>query len=66
MRIVGTVVSLQCFILHIWIICVLPVKSVMYKVVQIRPGQTVTCLHTNNPSHIWTTLYQHKVKLKWK
>jgi hypothetical protein len=26
-----------------------------YKVVQIWPGQTVTCLHTN--SHIWTTLY---------
>jgi hypothetical protein len=29
----------------------------MYKVVQIWPGQTVTCLHTNNPGHIWTTLY---------
>ena len=28
-----------------------------YKVVQIWPGQTVTCLHTNRPSHIWTTLY---------
>ena len=28
----------------------------MYKVVQIWPGQTVTCLHTNNPGHIWTTL----------
>jgi hypothetical protein len=28
-----------------------------YKVVQIWPGQTVTCLHTNSPSHIWTTLY---------
>jgi hypothetical protein len=26
-------------------------------VVQIWPGQTVTCLHTNRPSHIWTTLY---------
>ena len=25
--------------------------------VQIWPGQTVTCLHTNNPGHIWTTLY---------
>jgi hypothetical protein len=28
-----------------------------YKVVQIWPGQTVTCLHTNSPGHIWTTLY---------
>jgi hypothetical protein len=27
-----------------------------YKVVQIWQGQTVTCLHTNNPGHIWTTL----------
>jgi hypothetical protein len=31
----------------------------MYKVVQIWPGQTVTCLHTNSPGHIWTTLYIH-------
>jgi hypothetical protein len=29
----------------------------LYKVVQIWPGQTVTCLHTNSPGHIWTTLY---------
>ena len=29
----------------------------LYKVVQIWPGQTVTCLHTNRPGHIWTTLY---------
>jgi hypothetical protein len=29
----------------------------IYKVVQIWPGQTVTCLHTNSPCHIWTTLY---------
>jgi hypothetical protein len=29
----------------------------MYKVVHIWPGQTVTCLHTNSPGHIWTTLY---------
>ena len=29
----------------------------MYKVVQIWPGQTVTCLHTISPGHIWTTLY---------
>jgi hypothetical protein len=28
-----------------------------YKVVQIWPGQTVTCLHTNSPGPIWTTLY---------
>jgi hypothetical protein len=28
-----------------------------YKVVQIWPGQTVTCLHTISPGHIWTTLY---------
>jgi hypothetical protein len=26
------------------------------KVVQIWPGQTVTCLHTNRPGHIWTHL----------
>jgi hypothetical protein len=25
---------------------------ILYKVVQIRPGQTVTCLHTNTPGHI--------------
>jgi hypothetical protein len=29
----------------------------LYKVVQIWPGQTVTCLHTNRPGNIWTTLY---------
>jgi hypothetical protein len=28
-----------------------------FKVVQIWPGQTVTCLHTNRSGHIWTTLY---------
>jgi hypothetical protein len=28
-----------------------------YKVVQIWPGQTVTCLHTYRPGHIWTALY---------
>ena len=33
------------------------VQRVVYKVVQIWPGQTVTCLHTNSPGHIWTTLY---------
>jgi hypothetical protein len=31
--------------------------TALYKVIQIWPGQTVTCLHTNNPGHIWTTLY---------
>jgi hypothetical protein len=30
---------------------------IYYKVVQIWPGQIVTCLHTNSPGHIWTTLY---------
>jgi hypothetical protein len=29
----------------------------IYKVVQIWPEQTVTCLHTNSSGHIWTTLY---------
>jgi hypothetical protein len=29
----------------------------IYKVVQIWQGQTVTCLHTNRPGHIWTTFY---------
>ena len=29
----------------------------IYKVVQIWPRQTVTCLHTNRPGHIWTTCY---------
>jgi hypothetical protein len=32
-------------------------QALIYKVVQIWPGQTVTCLHTNSPGHIWTTLY---------
>jgi hypothetical protein len=32
----------------------------LYKVVQIWPGQTVTCLHTNRPGHIWITLYSTK------
>jgi hypothetical protein len=35
----------------------LPWKSNKYKVVQIWPGQTMTCLHTISPGHIWTTLY---------
>jgi hypothetical protein len=36
--------------IYIYIYCV-------YKVVQIWPGKTVTCLLTNSPGHIWTTLY---------
>jgi hypothetical protein len=32
----------------------------LHKVVQIWPGQTVTCLHTNRPGHIWPTLYFHR------
>jgi hypothetical protein len=32
-------------------------KQIIYKVVQIWSGQTVTCLHTNSPGHILTTLY---------
>jgi hypothetical protein len=28
-----------------------------YKVAEIWPGQTVTCLHTNSPGHILTTFY---------
>jgi hypothetical protein len=35
-----------------------------YKVIQIWPGQTVTCLHTNSPGHIWTTLYLEKYAVK--
>jgi hypothetical protein len=32
-------------------------RNTLYKVVQIWPGQTVTCLHAISPGHIWTTLY---------
>ena len=32
-------------------------RQAMYKVVQIWPGQTATCLDTISPGHIWTTLY---------
>jgi hypothetical protein len=35
-----------------------------YKVVQIWPGQTVTCLHTKRPGHIWTTLYLRKCRIR--
>jgi hypothetical protein len=38
-------------------------KVFLYKVVQIWPGQTVTCLHTNSPGHIWTTLYMYRLFL---
>jgi hypothetical protein len=43
-----------------WITCETPTPSIfhIHKVVQIWPGQTVTCLHTNRPGHIWTTLYK--------
>jgi hypothetical protein len=39
-----------------------------YKVVRIWPGQTVTCLHTISPGHIWTTLYiyDHTIILRCK
>ena len=53
--------------LHLKELCVTHIQCVLYacvcvymyiyKVVQIWPGQTVTCLHTNRPGHIWTTLY---------
>jgi hypothetical protein len=33
-----------------------------YKVVQIWPGQTVTCLHTNSLGHIWTTFIMTQYK----
>jgi hypothetical protein len=33
----------------------------IYNVVQIWPGQTVTCLHTNSPGHISTTLYNKEI-----
>jgi hypothetical protein len=44
---------------HILNYIVLATKQyvVKYKVVQIWPGQTVTCLHIISPGHIWTTLY---------
>jgi hypothetical protein len=35
----------------------------MYKVVQIWPGQTVTCLHTNRPGYIWNTFYMFLISL---
>ena len=31
-------------------------------VVQIWPGQTVTCLHTDSSGHIWTTLYMDQLR----
>ena len=51
-------VSLICQL--VWLASHVPTlwhRRMMYKVVQIWPGQTVTCLHTNSPGHIWTTLY---------
>jgi hypothetical protein len=51
----------------LWVVCVVlfylcrvntyKAREAIYKVVQIWPGQTVTCLHTNSPGHIWTTLH---------
>jgi hypothetical protein len=35
----------------------------IWKVVQIWPGQTVTCLHTISPGHIWTTLYIYSINM---
>ena len=35
----------------------------LHKVVQIWPGQTVTCLRTISPGHIWTTF--HQTMLLW-
>jgi hypothetical protein len=40
-------------------------QFIMYKVVQIWPGQTVTCLHTISPGHIWTTLYIQHTRFNW-
>jgi hypothetical protein len=37
------------------------VRFGIYKVVQIWPGQTGTCLLTISPGHIWTTLYIDKI-----
>ena len=39
--------------------------TIKYKVVQIWPGQTVTCLRTNRPGHIWTTLYVVNFFISW-
>ena len=39
------------------------IGSYLYKVVQLWPGQSVTCLHTNSPGHIWTTLYVFRTLL---
>jgi hypothetical protein len=59
------------FFTHLKFLCIVSTERVgrfhikirqnsKHKVVQIWPGQTVTCLHTNSPGHIWTTLYFHK------
>jgi hypothetical protein len=41
----------------VWSVNILSNTEIIHKVVQIWPGQTVTCLHTNSPGRIWTTLY---------
>jgi hypothetical protein len=38
----------------------------IHKVVQIWPGQTVTCLHTNRPGYSWTTLYIVRHLTPWR
>jgi hypothetical protein len=48
--------ALETSTIHYYLL-VQPGEQSRYKVVQIWPGQTVTCLHTNLPGHIWTTLY---------
>jgi hypothetical protein len=54
-RLLNTRFQYHSLITHIS--CRYQTEAKMYKVVQIWPGQTVTCWHTNNPGHIWTTLY---------
>jgi uncharacterized membrane protein len=48
-------VALVWFASHLSCCCCSDILT--YKVVQIWPGQTVTCSHTISPGHIWTTLY---------
>jgi hypothetical protein len=46
-----------CFSQQQWFSELASLLRCMYKVVQMWPGQTVTCLHTISPGHIWTTFY---------
>jgi hypothetical protein len=52
------------FVLNPWHSRLSVKRMYSYKVVQIWPGQTVTCLHTISPGHIWTTLYLSQLKVK--